>query len=59
MGIRQTLGKGTKVGFGLGRNLQGRKMVISVHPKQDLMGWGTSPVAMRGKDKWKSEKRIG
>ena len=31
--LRQTIGKGAKVGYGLGKDLQGRHMVISSMPK--------------------------
>ena len=45
MGIRQTLGKGAKVGFGSGRNFQERKMAILVHPKQNRYGLRYKPIS--------------
>ena len=38
--LRQTIGKGAKVGYGLGKDLQGRHMVISSTPKQNCHGIG-------------------
>ena len=36
--LRQTIGKGAKVGYGLGNDLQGRHMVISSMPKRNCHG---------------------
>ena len=36
--LRQTIGKGAKVGYGLRKDLQGRHMVISSIPKQNCYG---------------------
>ena len=43
MGIGQTMGKETKVGFSLGRNFQGKKRAILVAPKQDRYRLGYKP----------------
>ena len=38
--LRQTVGKGAKVGHGLGKDLQGRHIVISSTPKRNCHGIG-------------------
>ena len=38
--LRQIIGKGAKVGYGLGKGFQGRQMVISSMPKQNCHGIG-------------------
>ena len=59
MGIGQTMEKEAKVGSGSGKTLQGGKRQFQWLPNKTIMGWGTSPVATSGKDKWKNEERIG
>ena len=41
--LRQTISKEAKVGHGLGKDLQGRHMVISSMPKQNCHGIGYRP----------------
>ena len=41
--LRQTVGKRAKVRHGLGRNLQGRQMVLSSTPKCNCHGIGYQP----------------
>ena len=41
--LRQTIGKGAKVGRGMGKNLQKRQMVLSSTPKRNYHGIGYQP----------------
>ena len=54
------MGKGAKVGSGLGRNLQGGKREISVAPKQNLYGLGYKPSSheRKGQKKKRRENRL-
>ena len=40
MVLKQTIGKGAKAGHGLGKNLQGRQIVLSSTPKRNHHGIG-------------------
>ena len=53
--LRQTIGKGAKVGYGLGKDLQGRHMVISLIPKQNCHGIGYQ--SYNQKRNWSNPKR--
>ena len=41
--LKQTIGKGVKAGYGLGRDLQGIKSAVLVTPKHDCYGLGYQP----------------
>ena len=43
MSVKQTLGKGAKAGWGLGKELQGKKWAVTVMPKKDHYGLGYKP----------------
>ena len=43
MKVKQTLGKGAKAGWGLGKKLQGKKWAITVTPKKDRYRLGYRP----------------
>ena len=43
MSLKQTIGKGAKVEYGLGRDLQGIKRAVSTTPKHDQHGLGYQP----------------
>ena len=49
--LKQTIGKGAKVGYGLGKDLQGRHLVISSIPKQNCHGIGYQSYN-RGRNGW-------
>ena len=57
MGVKQTLGKGAKAGWGLGKKLQGKKWAVMIMPKKDHYGLDTSPVIMKGEGKQKSVEK--
>ena len=40
MSLKQTVGKGAKAGYGLGKDLQGIKRAVSMNPKHDRHGLG-------------------
>ena len=56
--LRQTIGKGAKVGHGLGNDLQGRHMVISSIPKQNFHGIGYQPYNQRRNGRIQKENRV-
>ena len=43
MSLKQTIGKRAKVGYGLGKDLQGIKIAVSMTPKHDRHGLGYQP----------------
>ena len=49
--LRQTIGKGAKAGHGLGKNLQGIQMVISLAPKCNRYSIGYQP-SNQGRNDW-------
>ena len=56
--LRQTIGKRAKVGYGLGKDLQGRHMVISSIPKQNCYGIGYQPYNQRRNGRIQKENRM-
>ena len=57
--LKQTIGKGAKVGRGLGKNLQGIKMVISTAPKHNLHAIGYQLGDQRKNNRMGSQKENG
>ena len=55
--LRQTIGKKAKVRHGLGKNLQGRQMVLSSTPKRNHHGVGYQLHDQRGNDWIQKENR--
>ena len=43
MSLKQTIGKGAKAGYSLGRNLQGINKAVLMTPKHDRHGLGYQP----------------
>ena len=56
--LRQTIGKGAKIRHGLGKDLQGRHMLISSIPKQNYYGIGYQPYNQRRNDLIQKENRM-
>ena len=56
--LRQTVGKGAKVGYGLGKDLQGRHMVISSTPKKNCHGIGYQSYNQRKNGQIQKENRM-
>ena len=56
--LRQTIGNGAKVGYGLGNDLQGRHMVISSIPKQNCHGIGYQSYNQRRNGRIQKENRM-
>ena len=50
IGVNQLIGRGAKVGCGLGKNLQGMNQAIFVVPKYDRYGIGYQSIIMGRKD---------
>ena len=56
--LRQTVGKGAKVGHGLRKDLEGRHMVISSTPKRNCHGIGYQPYDQKRNGRIQKENRM-
>ena len=56
--LRQTIGKGAKVGYGLRKDLQGRPMLTSSIPKQNCYGIRYQPYNQRRNGRIQKENRM-
>ena len=57
MSLKQTIGKGAKARYGLGKDLQGIKRAVSMTPKHDRHG--LSLMIVREMDKLEGKKKMG
>ena len=56
--LRETVGKGAKVRHGLGKDLQGRHMVISSTPKRNCHAIGYQPYNQRRNGRVQKENKM-